>query len=262
MTGESDPALRYYRSEPILMEFLRVNYSRFIGCHQVKPLDAENMAKIRRLSQCIESTSSSEEESERFFNCCKLSFDSMVSQTEYQDAKAVRILTIMTFLSVIAVLMFKVGLDGEQFGIGGFKEITFLCLISYILLTLFGVVFTLHAIQTRFNHLEDTSKLPRSLTFFKTVSSYAPAEFVHQFGGKERVLGGPTIPPIGSVELLHRMSQDFIAESYLISGKIVKKVGILKVGTMFFKISLIPILVWIVILLYYYFSDSFESFFK
>ena len=120
--------------------------------------------------------------------------DEVKGQTEYQDSKATRLLTITTFLSALSGALLARFLDSyplrESLDAGWPTAI--LIASSYLMFGFFavcsicGAIITFHATRTRFRYpspapAAPTGDFPRSLIFWSGILSSTPADWAGAF---------------------------------------------------------------------------------
>jgi hypothetical protein len=188
------------------------------------------------------------------------SLDEVKGQTEYQDQKATRLLTITTFLSALSGALFVRFNDSYPlssiFLLSLWSEI--LITVGYILFGLFiisalsGALVTFHATRTRFKYPEEEStasqeKDPRSHLFFSVLLRVRPRTWVRSFvkdaiesheGGKATI----------RCDLRQRYLQNLVTETYLVAAKTADKLRYLQPAQSLLATSLRCLFAWLIVL--------------
>lgn len=159
----------------------------------------------------------------------KDSLDEARKQTEYQDAKAGRLLTIVAFLTAAIATVFGKFIDLYPLHSGQasvrdaapWVMITYGLFGLYLLLVAAGALVTFHAMSTRFVWLggKDQADKPEvgSVLFFKQVIRTRPESWGELFAGDRG-------------ELLRTYYKNYVTEAYLISAKVADKLRYLDPG--------------------------------
>lgn len=183
------------------------------------------------------------------------SLDEVKGQTEYQDQKATRLLTVTTFLTAFSGVLFTRVLDAHpyaSFGQQPFRAAALLWVsdglfVLAILSAVFGALITFHATRTRFKyvHADETSKDagdPRSRLFYRGIlhvrpSAWASAYVADAADGE----GGPTV----RADLKQAYLQDLVGETYLIAAKTADKLRFLDPAQRLLARSLTFLATWL-----------------
>lgn len=188
----------------------------------------------------------------------KLARDSLTEvskQTEYQDQKATRLLTITTFLIAFAGVLFLK--FQEEYPVALAEPITsksILVLLTYILFAVFilqislGALVTFHATRMRFKYdpdnpssANDTS--PRSLLFYQAIIRTQPSAWINSWAP------GDKSSPDGSWGALKsQYLKNLIGETYLVAAKTADKVRYLEPAQKLLSRALSCLLAWLVLL--------------
>jgi len=190
----------------------------------------------------------------------KASLTEVKAQTEYQDGKATRLLTVTTFLTALAGAFFAnfasdypLRTLGDQSGwVYGMVLATYLAFLAFVLFALGGALVTFHATRTRFKYPSSATvgsqKGPtKSFLFFREIIGVTPTGWANSFvtvaPGAE---GKPTatLRPDLKIEYL----KNYVAEAYLIAAKTADKLRYLQPGQGLLAWSLRCLLVYIVLL--------------
>jgi hypothetical protein len=171
-------------------------------------------------------------------------FRQMWELNEHEDTKAARVLTAVAFLALTAVTVFEVFVASHlsvqvSFSIFHFDLIPFSLAIFIIFVSLGAFAF-LEASLTgfrvelgkneQFKIIEDTGEKkfsPQSFFYYKSISNEDPNKWISYF--EEGVLQ----------DLLSKAYSDHIRETFSISKKTRRKVGLYKLGKVFFYVAII-----------------------
>ncbi|CAN7595358.1 hypothetical protein [Variovorax paradoxus] len=158
------------------------------------------------------------------------SLEETKKQTEYQDAKAGRLLTIVAFLTAAVGTVFGKFIDLYPLhnGLAPVSEtslwvsLTYLLFGIYLLLVAAGALVTFHAISTRFvwppggSNLADKNEIV-SLLFFQQIVRTKPESWGKAFAGDK-------------AELLRMYYKNYVTEAYLVATKVADKLRYLDPG--------------------------------
>lgn len=161
------------------------------------------------------------------------SLDEVTAQTEYQDGKATRLLTILTFMSAFSGLLFSRLADGypiSQLGWGTAGSIaastlivsSYLCFAFFAICAISGALVTFHAIRARFRYPKEPASHGRvsSLLFYLPISRTHPQKWARSFKDSET----DSI----CVDLEIEYFKNYIIESYLVAAKVADKMRFLE----------------------------------
>lgn len=153
----------------------------------------------------------------------KESLAEVKSQTEYQDAKAARLLTIVAFLTAAVGLLIGKFVDiyplRESMEVGGsaalLVSLTYASLGVYLILIACGAMITFHATATRFvwpagQDFADQGKV-RSTLFFQQITRTKPESWGEAFASNKDAL-------------MKMYYESFVVETYLVAAKASDKV--------------------------------------
>jgi hypothetical protein len=159
----------------------------------------------------------------------KDSLEEVKKQTEYQDGKAGRLLTIVAFLTAAVGTVFGKFIDNYSLHLaidrGGSTQFwvtaTYALFGIYLLLVAAGAMVTFHATSTRFvwpddGHLAD-EKSARSFLFFQQIIRTTPEAWGSAFVAEKN-------------EFLGKYYKNYVAEAYLIAAKVADKLRYLDPG--------------------------------
>ncbi|MCA1408565.1 hypothetical protein I6F26_24150 [Ensifer sp. IC3342] len=165
------------------------------------------------------------------------SLDEVKALTDYQDGKATRLLTIVTFLSAFSGVLFNRFSDTYplQFYLSGLSldnrstYKTALVPLSYVLFAAFGLLaasgalVTFHAIRARFRYPRVASEKgkPKSYVFFKPIAEVSPEDWSKAFLAPEN-------PGKLNEELQLNYLKNYITEAYLVATKVADKLRYLE----------------------------------
>lgn len=178
------------------------------------------------------------------------------AQTEYQDQKATRLLTVTSFVMALAGALFTrlneaypitdilsqpvprmalVGLAYAGFG-------------TFLLFSLFGALVTFHATRTRFKYRQDGSSLsaldePLSRLFYQGVVTVRPSVWSRAF-----VDASDPANPVLQPDLKQKYLRDLVGETYLVACKTAEKLRYLDPAQRLLATALKCLLAWLALL--------------
>ena len=188
--------------------------------------------------------------------------DEVKGLTEYQDQKATRLLTIVTFLSALSGVLFARLVDSypiykliQSFGFGA--PATWLVLLAYAFFALFalsaacGALVVFHATRTRFKYPsaepEDPFKrrlLPRSYLFYSDIIELRPESWARAFTkNSDPQSSSASLDP----DLAMRYLKNYIAESYLVAAKVADKLRYLHPAQDILAFAVRMLVIWILL---------------
>lgn len=171
----------------------------------------------------------------------KASFDEVKGQTDYQDNKASRLLTITSFVSALSAVLLANFADRypltalhpftscQQL----FIAATYLIFLAFTISALLGGVITFHATRTRFKYskkptatnVDDPAK---SLLFYQEMVAVSPQGWAASFMTAPAVATGkpPAPPHPGTLRegLQEAYFRNYVMETYLIAAKTADKI--------------------------------------
>jgi hypothetical protein len=159
----------------------------------------------------------------------KDSLEESKKQTEYQDAKAGRLLTIVAFLTAAVGTVFGKFIDLYPLHSGTMPAsqtslwviVTYLCFGVYLLLVAAGALVSFHAMSTRFVWPTDSNFADKgdvgSVLFWQQIIRTRPEAWGSLFAGDKG-------------ELLRKYYANYVAEAYLIATKVADKLRYLDPG--------------------------------
>jgi len=156
------------------------------------------------------------------------SLNEVKALTDYQDGKATRLLTIITFLSAFSGILFGKFVDlyplhetitSTSIGLieKGFIVLTYVAFGLFALAATFGALVTFHAIRTTFKFPKDSAAaLATSYLFYKPIVETTPSKWTDAFLSA----GGEGIRADLKIEYV----KNYITETYLVSCKVADKI--------------------------------------
>ena len=190
----------------------------------------------------------------------KQSLAEVKAQTEYQDQKATRLLTVTTFLSALSGLLFSRFEDAYPIGTIASQPLRSALLLccgygafaAFVILSLSGALVTFHATRTRFKYppyqtTEEQEKDPESLLFYAGLIRSRPRAWI-----KGWVMAGahcdPGEKPRLRDDLRQRYFQHLVSETYLVAAKTADKLRYLEPAQSLLAISLRFLFLWLILL--------------
>ncbi len=181
--------------------------------------------------------------------------DEVKALTEYEDQKAVRLLTVVSFFTALAGVLFNSFSEAHAFPPlwgGPFSMAATWVVIVYVLFGLFvlGVIFgalvIFHANQVRFKYPKRTNTTPhaqpKSRLFFSSIIGVEPKDWARSFVD---TVGSATVP---RRNLSVSYAKNYIAESYLVAAKVADKLRYLEPAQVILGLSLRILVVWLAVL--------------
>jgi hypothetical protein len=175
----------------------------------------------------------SDEELDAVLEQARASLDEVKGLTDYQDEKATRLLTIITFLSALSGVLFvrladtypwRETLNRRHANLfhSVLLSLTYLVFVIFALLAICGALVTFHAIRARFRYPQAPQpKRAKSFLFYKSIIESLPGEWARSFVNEN----DPTkIEP--GLKLYY--FRNYITESYLVASKVADKVRYLE----------------------------------
>jgi len=186
------------------------------------------------------------DELHNLYEVTKEIFDHILDMTKHEDEKAGRIILSIAFLATATATIFGAFLKNNiQFVFYGVELISTLFFL-FILFVVLGAYFILDAIGPRYEMPSIWGKISEENSNPK---QYAPKSlfFFEKVGDEEREKWMSYFDPTKIDEILKKICNDHIYEAHLVSNKIKNKIRSIKIGKLFFIISLI-LLVFITLL--------------
>lgn len=184
---------------------------------------------IRKAATALEDLSPLDDELDSVLGHARESLDEVKALTHYQDGKATRLLTIITFLSALAGVLF--GNLANLYPLHAslaqpeatWWHLVLLC-IAYLgfavfaLLAVCGAVVTYHALRARFRYPKTSPDgRAKSFLFYRGILAVPPSEWATSY-----VATDDRTKLAGDIKL--RYFQNYVIESYLIAAKVADKV--------------------------------------
>jgi hypothetical protein len=153
--------------------------------------------------------------------------DEVKALTDYQDGKATRLLTIITFLSALAGVLFGKFVDlyplhavvasgGGEWWQQGLVFLTYLAFAVFALLAVCGAMVTFHAIRVRFRYPKTgQGSRAKSFLFYSGILGGQPGEWAASYMDADRTKL--------AADIRVRYLQNYVVESYLIAAKVADK---------------------------------------
>lgn len=191
----------------------------------------------------------------------KASLQEAKAQTEYQDQKATRLLTVSTFLTALAGAFFasfstNYPLRNLQDQVGAewwLLSATYISFLLFILLSLGGALVTFHASRTRFKYpfeatVDSQSGRARSFLFFREIIGVTPEGWANSFVNVGESTGTMTVEinPMLKVEYL----KNYVSEAYLVAAKTAEKLRYLQPAQSLLSYALRCLIVYVMLLGY------------
>lgn len=180
------------------------------------------------------------------------SLDEVKAQTEYQDQKSTRLLTVTTFFVALSGLLINAFAQTHALHIvwGGtidwwqvLAAPVYLGFAVFVLSVIAGALVTFHATQTRFRYEKATAikpgEPPGSQIFFRGIVRADPTEWARSF------IEGDAKGTTPSSDLSIRYAKNYILESYLVAAKVADKMRYLEAAQAILAFSLKVLLLWL-----------------
>ncbi|MFL6697468.1 MAG: hypothetical protein ACJ8GJ_09900 [Vitreoscilla sp.] len=189
----------------------------------------------------------------------KESLDEAKGQTEYQDQKVSRLLTIVAFLTAAAGAVFSkvvdsYPIDHSALWVHGNILVygAYFLFFSFVLLVGAGALVSFHATRTRFvwdstqgNLVVERDKVPKSHLFFQESVRTTPENWAKSFAAQR------------SAQLVEAY-KGYIVEAYLVNAKIADKLRLLEPAQALLSHAIRVLLIWVflVVLLFVFVDRS------
>lgn len=200
------------------------------------------------------------EKLETAIKLARQSLDEVKQQTEYQDQKATRLLTVTTFLTALSGALFARFNDGYPFAVSAYPNWLHLVLVGlayaafalFLLAALCGALVTFHATRTRFKYESigehaAESGAPKSRIFYVPMLRVRPRAWVKSFQADENP-AKPHARPTLHDKLQHRYFTDLLGEAYLVASKTADKLRYLEPAQSLLAWSLRFLFLWLIVL--------------
>ena len=188
----------------------------------------------------------------------KASLDEAKSQTEYQDQKATRLLTVTTFLSALSAGLYAAfttahpiaGIRDDGCWAFAWQLAAHLAFIAFVFAAIGGMLITFHATRTRFKYpphatAKKESGPTRSYLFFREIIGVTPAGWAESFvAGGSGEKEGVGLKSDLKVEYL----KNYVGEAYLVAAKTADKLRYLEPAQSLLAWALRCLLVFVVLI--------------
>ncbi|MGW9946523.1 hypothetical protein J2W92_001860 [Rhizobium leguminosarum] len=208
---------------------------------------------IEAISAEVKHLAPDEDALEDALKVARESLDEVTAQTDYQDGKATRLLTILTFMSAFSGLAFNRLADGYPLSIiswadiwssfnSGLVVVSYLLFAGFALLATSGALVTFHAIRARFRYPRAAAKdrPPASMLFWMGISRTQPNRWAKAFID-------PADPKKVAPELRIEYLRNYIVETYLIAAKVADKVRFLEPAQRIQSWAIKALFFWIIV---------------
>lgn len=182
------------------------------------------------------------------------SLDEVKALTDYQDGKATRLLTIITFLSAFSGVLFGrfadtyplqtflsgVSISNTATYRSALVPVSYFLFIVFGLLAVSGALVTFHAIRARFRYpkvASDNGK-PKSYVFFKPIAEVSPEDWSRAF------LSDDPSKLKGDLQLAYL--KNYITEAYLVATKVADKLRYLEPAQQLQSWAIKALLFWLI----------------
>lgn len=200
------------------------------------------------------------EKLETAIKLARQSLDEVKQQTEYQDQKATRLLTVTTVLTALSGALFARFNDGYPFAINAYPNrlqlllvgLAYLAFALFLVSALCGALVTFHATRTRFKYESigepaAESGSPKSRIFYVPMLRVRPRAWVKSFQAEEDP-AKPDARPTLHAKLQHSYFSDLVGETYLVASKTADKLRYLEPAQSLLAWSLRFLFGWLILL--------------
>ncbi|MBB3236937.1 hypothetical protein [Phyllobacterium endophyticum] len=208
---------------------------------------------IEAISAEVKHLAPDEDTLEDALKVARESLDEVTAQTNYQDGKATRLLTILTFMSAFSGFAFNRLADGYPLSIiswvdkrssfnSGLVVVSYLLFAAFALLATSGALVTFHAIRARFRYPRAAAKdrPPASMLFWMGISRTQPNRWAKAFID-------PADPKKVAPELRIEYLRNYIVETYLVAAKVADKVRFLEPAQRIQSWAIKALFFWIIV---------------
>lgn len=170
-------------------------------------------------------------------NLAKASLAEVKAQTEYQDQKATRLLTVTTFLSALSGALFAAFSAKYPHSMAWpltnassvFVALAYLTFLGFVLAALSGALVTFHATRTRFKYpelatIKNQDGPVKSHLFFREIIRVTPNAWAGSFVSEGEGGNAPTL----NRELKIAYLRNYVGETYLVAAKTADKLRYLE----------------------------------
>jgi hypothetical protein len=235
-------------------------YPRVVSAGSISTLETVSVVKEMSAASARWPAIAADDDLAFAINLARQSLSEVKAQTEYQDQKATRLLTITTFLTALSGALF--GHFEDTYPISALPTQNTLSFVlvglgyvgfcAFIILSLSGALVTFHATRTRFKYpkdqtTEDQEDDPKSLLFYGGLIRSRPRAWM-----KGWVSGGSGFEAGDHAEirqdLQQRYFQHLVQETYLVAAKTADKLRILEPAQSLLAASLRCLFAWLLVL--------------
>lgn len=235
-----------------------------------KPKTLRTLAMMREFDDAAEGWEAIESGAklDAAIGLARQSLNEVKAQTEYQDQKSGRLLTIATILSALAGLLFQRFNDAYPV-LATWQStnaakwlilIAYVPFLAFVLAVLFGALVTFHATRTRFKYDEEevverpterteaankgkADDEPHSRLFYTGMLRARPRAWAKSFVESQRT--GDKDSLIVSSKLPQFYFRDLVGEAYLVAAKTADKIRFLIEAQRLFAWALVFLLIWL-----------------
>lgn len=235
-------------------------YPRVAEGGTISTMDTLVVVQEMRAASARWPTLARSEELDAAIDLAKQSLAEVKAQTEYQDQKATRLLTVTTFLSALSGALFIRFEDAypietirvQSFGAAALIS-GYVAFAAFIIASLSGALVTFYATRSRFKYppyqtTEEQDKDPESLLFFGGLIRSRPRAWIKGWvarGADDDLGDNATIRD----DLKQRYFQHLVGETYLVAAKTADKLRYLEPAQNILAISLRCLFVWLILLM-------------
>jgi hypothetical protein len=162
-------------------------------------------------------------------------------QTEYQDNKASRLLTVTSFVSALSAVLLAAFAD--RYPLDQLSTFTnpshwllaaaYVAFMLFILLALCGALVTFHATRTRFKYatdksIKDETTTAKSMLFYKGIAGTGPVGWADSYVNAQKQAGTPVGPERVTAAAIRNdlkviYFRNYVIEAYLVAAKTADK---------------------------------------
>lgn len=206
---------------------------------------------IEKASLALKDISSTDSGLDGVISHARESLDEVKALTDYQDGKATRLLTIITFLSALAGVLFGKFVDlyplhavvargGSEWWQQSLVFLTYLAFAVFALLAVCGAMVTFHAIRVRFRYPKTgQGGRAKSFLFYSGILGVQPSEWAASYVDADRTKL--------AADIRVRYLQNYVVESYLIAAKVADKIRYLVPAQSLLANATRVLVIWLVI---------------
>lgn len=239
---------------------VEIDFYPRLGTDKIKSVSSDEIIlEMAKAMKAWETIPPSHKDLDKAIELAKASLNEAKQQTEYQDQKATRLLTVTTFLTALAGAFFTAfGSDYPLRTIGSasgpsffFLVATYLAFVMFVLCALTGALVTFHGTRTRFKYPAEATVSrqvgpTRSFLFFREIIGVSPTGWANSFVDvtEERGRIECTLRPDLKVQYL----KNYVGEAYLVSAKTADKLRYLEPAQNLLAWALRLLLLYIILL--------------